>query len=136
MGLPATMPRSVLRWGGAIVLLAALAGCGGGVYVEIPPDDQPPTVGLVGAPTTAQINEIVQFSAIADDDYFVRRVMLYQVIPGGRDALLDTDSTRPYTFNVAIPANTPVASVLEFYAVAEDDVGQTSSSNLVRISVP
>lgn len=135
MGLNATKSSPWLRWGGAAVLVAALVGCGGGVYVDIPPDDRPPTVGLVGAPTTAQINEIVQFTAIADDDYFVRRVMLYQVV-GSRDVLLDTDTTGPYTFNVAIPANTPVDSDLVFFAVAEDDVGQTSSSNLVSIHVP
>lgn len=126
----------LLRWGGAGLLLAALAGCGGGVYVDIPPDDRPPVVALNGGPSPARITDILRFTADADDDYAVRQVTLYQVNPNGRDFFIDVDPTWPYTFNVEVPDNTPIGSVLAFYAVAEDDVGQTRSSNLVEIRVP
>lgn len=117
-------------------LAGTLAACGGGVYVDIPIDDLPPEVDLAAAPLVARVGEDVRFNASAIDDGFVRRVSLYQVIPNSRDVLLDTDSSRPYEFIVRIPGNTPVGAVLAFYAVAEDDVGQTRSSNIVEIDVP
>lgn len=121
------------RWA---VLLGAvlLGGCGGGIYLgwsDI--DDAPPTIELVVSPTAAQPGNTIQLSAAASDDYAINRVEFYRVATSGANVYLGLDGRSPYQFSTTLPDTT--AGSVSYYAVAMDDIGQTTRSALVTVTV-
>jgi hypothetical protein len=124
------MARRVL----ALLALAAagLVGCYGSLSLGIGPDDDPPSVSLAAAPTTAAPGELIGLVAAANDDYDVREVQFFRVDVGG-DTLLGRDSSAPYALETALPAG--AAGTVRYFARAVDDAGQDSDSADVVVTV-
>lgn len=109
----------------------ALAGCGGGVFLGIGPDDDPPDVELAAGVAAARAGEPVRLLAAADDDFFVDEVRFYRLRADGSALLLDVDTRSPFETVVAMPASdVPV----RFFARAVDSAGQSSDSALVEVA--
>jgi hypothetical protein len=118
-------------------LFAALAGtglaaCGVGVSIGIGPDDDPPSVSLAAAPSTAAPGELIGLVAAASDDYVVREVLFFRVDAGG-DVLIGRDSSAPYAVETALPAG--ASSEVRYFARAVDDAGQRADSQEVAVTV-
>jgi hypothetical protein len=111
---------------------AGLVGCYGSLSIGIGPDDDPPSVNLAAAPTTAAPGELIGLVAAADDDYAVREVQFFRVDVGG-SALLGRDSSAPYALETALPAG--AAGTVRYFARAVDDAGQDSDSPDVVVTV-
>jgi hypothetical protein len=118
----------------AILVLAAtgLAGCYGSLSFGIGPDDDPPSVSLAAAPTTAAPGELIGLVAAANDDYAVREVQFFRVDVGG-NTLLGRDSSAPYAIETALPAG--ASGTVRYFARAVDDAGQDSDSQDVVVTV-
>jgi predicted small secreted protein len=125
------MKRFVAR--AAVTLAAAtLAGCNVGLSLGIGPDDDPPSVSLAAAPSTASPGERIGLVAAASDDYDVREVQFWRIDSGG-DTLLGIDSGAPYTLETALPAN--ASGEVRYFARAVDDASQTARSDEVPVVV-
>jgi hypothetical protein len=111
---------------------AGLVGCYGSLSFGIGPDDDPPSVNLAAAPTTAAPGELIGLVAAADDDYAVREVQFFRVDVGG-DTLLGRDSSAPYALETALPAG--AAGTVRYFARAVDDAGQDTDSQDVVVTV-
>jgi hypothetical protein len=118
-------------------LLAALValgptGCYGSFSLGVGPDDDPPSVSLAAAPTTAAPGELIGLVAAADDDYAVREVQFLRIDVGGR-TLLGIDSSAPYALETAVPVG--AAGSVRYVARANDDAGQDRDSHEVVVTV-
>jgi len=111
---------------------AGLAGCYGSLSFGIGPDDDPPSVSLAAAPTTAAPGELIGLVAAANDDYAVREVQFFRVDVGG-NTLLGRDSSAPYAIETALPAG--ASGSVRYFARAVDDAGQDSDSQDVVVTV-
>lgn len=111
---------------------AALAGCNVGLSVGIGPDDDPPSVSLAAAPSTAAPGERIGLVAAASDDYALREVQFWRVDAGG-DTLLGIDSSAPYALETVLPLDAGIE--VRYFARAVDDAGQHASSAEVRVVV-
>ena len=109
---------------------ASLAGCGVGVSIGIGPNDDPPSINLAAAPSSAAPGERIGLVAAASDDYVVREVLFYRVDAGG-DTLLGRDSSEPYALETVLPATT---GAVRYFAVAVDDAGQDARSRDVVVT--
>ena len=121
----------------ALLLGAALAGCGGGVYVGYGFDgsvDRAPAVALTASATEAVPGAIVRLAAAASDDFGVDHVDFLRRDAAGHDTLLVADRTEPYQTDVTIPPS-PAGSVLRYVARAVDAAGQSTTSAPVDITV-
>lgn len=116
----------------AAALLFGPAGCYGSLSFGIGPDDDPPSVSLAAAPTTAAPGELIGLVAAADDDYVVREVQFFRVDVGG-DTLLARDTGAPYAIETAVPAG--ASGTVRYFARAVDDAGQHSDSQEVEVTV-
>lgn len=119
----------------AVIALAAaslLAGCYVGTYVEIGPDDDPPSVSLAASPATAARGESIGLVAAASDDYRVIDVEFYRLDLGG-NTYLGRDSSAPYALDTVVPAG--ASGEVRFVARATDDAGQRSESQTVTVVV-
>jgi chitinase len=124
--------RAIAAWGCA----AALAACGGGLYLGVElggSDDDDPSVALTAPVTEAPARASVRFVAAASDDFGVDAVSLYREDAQGA-LLLATDGREPYEFDVVIPASAP-GTVWRYFARAIDGAGQTGDSAPVDITV-
>lgn len=128
-------PRRGSRRAGAALLAAALllGGCGGGVWVGVGPDDDPPGVSLAVSPTQAVPGQTVTLLADARDDYRVDYVAFYQRLPDGGAVRLGIQFTPPYQLSVVLPAD--AAPLAQFFARAVDDVGQFGDSAVATVQV-
>ncbi|WP_028996993.1 hypothetical protein [Azohydromonas australica] len=129
-------PRRGSRRAAGAALLAAtllLGGCGGGVWVGVGPDDDPPGVALAVSPTQAVPGQTVALLADARDDYHVDYVAFYQLLPDGSAVRLGIQFTPPYQLNVVLP--TDAAPLTQFFARAVDDVGQFADSAVATVQV-
>ena len=109
-----------------------LAGCYGSVSFGIGPDDDPPSVSLAAAPTTAVPGELIGLVAAADDDYVVREVQFFRVDVGG-DTLLGRDTSAPYAIETTLPVG--ATGSVRYFARAIDDAGQRTNSQEVVVTV-
>jgi len=112
---------------------ALVAGCGGGIYIGWGGGDLPPSVSLAASTLSALPGETVRFSAAASDDFEVDSVSLMRIESNGSHTRLATDGEWPWDFQSAVPAD--ASGSVRYFARAEDDVGQTSDSNEIEISV-
>jgi hypothetical protein len=126
------MLRRFLAIAPALVSATGLAGCYGSLSFGIGPDDDPPSVSLAAAPTTAAPGELIGLVAAADDDYVVREVQFFRVDVGG-DTLLARDSSAPYAIETPVPAR--ASGSVRYFARAVDDAGQDSDSQEVVVTV-
>jgi hypothetical protein len=128
---------STRRAGGrAGALLAAallLGGCGGGVWVGIGSDDDPPRTALVVSPTQAVPGQTVTLLADARDDYGVDYVAFYQLLPDGSAIRLGIVPYPPYQLSVVLPAD--AAPLTQFFARAVDGANQFGDSTAAAVQV-
>lgn len=111
---------------------AVLAACGVGVTLGIGPDDDPPSVSLAAAPSSAAPGERIGLVAAASDDYVVREVEFFRVDARG-DVSIGRDSSEPYAIETALPADALVE--VRYFARAVDDAGQERDSREVAVAV-
>lgn len=139
-GLPIAQCAAARRrrgWLATLTCVAALAGCGGGLYLGFDlggPGDRPPSVALSAAVSEAPAGAIVRLAAAATDDFGVDAVAFYRQEAAGPDTLLGTDPVQPYQLDTVIPAS-PAGTVWRYFARAFDGAGQHNDSALVEITV-
>ena len=107
-----------------------LAACG--VSVWLGPDDDPPSVSLAAAPSSAGPGERIGLVAAASDDYALREVQFFRVDARG-DTLLGIDASAPYAIETTLP--TGAVGDVRYFARAVDDAGQEADSQEVVVSV-
>jgi Bacterial Ig domain len=134
-----TRPRfDGVLWGAAAVLLvAALAGCGGGLQLGIGTNsNDPPSVTLVaGAASGVRGNALVLFADASDDDA-VARVVFHRVNDDNSSTELGTDSSRPYSLEVTLPdAATITGTSVRYFARAVDSDDETTDSATVSVTL-
>jgi hypothetical protein len=130
-----TPGRQRRRAAGAVCLslAAALASCGGGIFVGIDSsNDNPPDVALVVSSRAGFPGEPIELAAAASDDFAVRRVDFY-LTDRGSVVFLASDFAPPYGLQTRVPV-TPALDV-SYLARAVDDVGQVTDSAWVVVQV-
>ena len=130
--------RSPLRSLSAVALLTAVvtaSGCGGGLYIGIGPDDDPPSVSLAASATGAPPGGSVSLNAQASDDDYVLEVIFYRLDPGGGTTRLCIDTVASYDCSGPIPANAQRGTTVGFFARAYDSAGQARDSAVLSITV-
>jgi hypothetical protein len=113
---------------------AALAGCGGGLWIGYSDvDDDLPEVSLVADTGSAEPGQLLRLSAAASDDGFVERVRFYRIDDDGRALFLGDDLGSPYQLETPLPYTTAVQ--VRYFARAFDDFGQWNDSEVVSVTV-
>jgi len=110
-----------------------LAGCGGGIYLELGPDDDPPAVSLAVGSDSAAPGQAVHLAAAASDDDVVDEVKFYRLEAQGGQSYLGRDVDPPYEWNATMPdvaTGTPVS----YFARAIDSAGQVTDSDTVTVT--
>jgi hypothetical protein len=126
--------RLVFRPFGTVLCTLALTACGGGVYFGWGPDgDQPPSVSLTAAVTSAAPGQSIRLVAAATDDFGVDSVALWRIERDGSAGEVISDSAWPWEFTTTIPAD--ASGSVRYFARATDDVGQQSDSGTVTVAV-
>ncbi|MFM2056377.1 MAG: hypothetical protein RLY71_762 [Pseudomonadota bacterium] len=111
-----------------------LSSCGGGIYLGwSDTGDAPPDVNLAASPNAASPGSTVRLIAAASDDYAVSRVEFYRIEPGGGSAFLGQDGRAPYQLDTVLPDG--ARGSVSYYAIAVDDVGQSTSSRAVSVTL-
>jgi Bacterial Ig domain len=127
----------VLVGAAAALLVAVLAGCGGGLQLGIgTSSNDPPTVALVaGAASGVRGNALVLFADASDDDA-VARVVFFRVNEDDSSTDVGSDSSRPYSLEVTLPvaATFPGTSV-RYFARAVDSDDETTDSATVSVEL-
>ena len=117
----------------ALVALAGLAGCGGGVYVEggnyVGP---PPEISLAAAPTNAFRGDPVQLVAAVTAPNGIDYVIFYRLDPGAT-VRLGSVSRPPAQWDTRVPIN--AGPTVSFYATVCDVAGLCTNSAAVTINV-
>jgi hypothetical protein len=129
-------PRRARRRATLGLALAAallLGGCGGGVFVGIGPDDDPPSVALVVSPTQAFPGQTLTLLADARDDFGVDYVAFYQLLPDGSAIRLGIVLAPPFQLSVVLPAD--ALNPTQFFARAVDGAGQFGDSLVATVQV-
>ena len=130
---PNVHPLRRLWLGGATsFLLVALAGCGGGAYVEIPFEGPPPEIALAAAPSPAYRGETVQLVAAVTAANGVDTIDFYR-IDHGLTTAIGRIRSGPYQWTTTIPVN--AGSRVGYYANVCDYAGLCTSSTLVTVDV-
>ena len=119
----------------ALGLVATISGCGGSLYVGIGDDDfdDPPQVSLVASSSQASAGQNLRLAAAASDDHGVQRVQFFRVERDGSANSLGNDSTAPFELDTTLPATT--ATEVRYFARAIDDVGQSTDSATIAVTV-
>ena len=117
----------------ASLMLGVLAGCGGGVYIDVPIyNGPPPEVALAVAPTAGSRGEAVQLAAAVTASNGVQYVSFYR-IDFGFSTLLGRLSDRPFQWGTSIPID--AGSSVTYFVQACDLAGLCTSSQPVTIGV-
>jgi len=114
------------------VIALLLAGCNVGAYIDIGPNDDPPSVSLAVSPASAARGDTISLVAAAADDYRVVEVTFYRIDIGG-DTLLGRDGGAPYALETVVPAG--ASGEVRFFARAIDDAGQVGESQVLAVTV-
>lgn len=127
-------PLHAPRLLGASLLLALLAGCGGGVYVEatvvVGP---PPTITLSAfAPATPLRGDAVQLDATVSSSNGIDAVYFYRMDFYG-PTLLGSVARPPAIWNTSIPVN--AGRSVSYSARACDVLGYCTDSQVVTLPV-
>jgi hypothetical protein len=118
----------------AALLLVALAGCGGGLYLTLGDsefDSAPPSVSLATV-SSASRGQNIRLAAAAADDFGIRQVTFYRD-DGADGVLLGTDSGAPYESDTQIPAD--AVGTVSYFARATDFDGNVTQSTTVSVTV-
>lgn len=112
------------------LLLALLAGCGGGVYVEL--DGPPPDISLATSVTTALRGQPLQLVAAVSAANGVDSVDFYR-LDFGRSVLLGSVYEPPAKWNTSVPFN--AGSSVAYFARVCDQAGYCTSSEVATVFV-
>jgi hypothetical protein len=129
------LPRRARRCAGALLLAGVawgLVACGGGLYIGVGDDDEPPSVSLVANASGAVAGQTVRLAAAASDDFGIEHVSFYRVDSSGT-VLLGTDGTGSYEWDAVMPSTS--ATSVQFHARAVDGGGQVTQSDPVTVTV-
>jgi hypothetical protein len=120
------------RWCGvaATLLLATLAGCGGGVYVEA--NGPPPDISLATSSNYAVRGQALQLVAAVSASNGVDSVDFYR-IDFGQAVLLGSVYQPPAKWNTAVPVN--AGTSVAYYARVCDQAGYCTSSAVETVAV-
>jgi hypothetical protein len=130
--------RPLRRTATLLLLPAALAACGGGLYIGIGDgdfdgfDDRPPTVSLTVPVTTIQAGQALTLIASASDENGIDDVIFYRV-DGGTFTALGSDGSSPYELTTLVPSDG--RTTLTVMARARDNAGNSTDSALVNVTV-
>ena len=116
----------------AIAAATLVAGCNAGLYLDIGPRDEPPSVSLAASPAEASRGDTIGLVAAAADDYRVVEVAFYRVDSSG-NTLLGRDSSAPFAIDTVLPAG--ASGEVRYLARATDDAGQLGDSAVVAVAV-
>lgn len=119
----------------ALMLTAALAGCGGGLFigVEFGDDDfGPPDVSLAAGQTTVRAGDTLRVVAAAADENGIDSVAFFR-LDGNTEVLLGSDGAAPYEWDLVVPADG--RSTLRLFARATDGFGSRGDSALLTLAV-
>lgn len=118
----------------ACAVLLVLAGCGGGLYLELGDgfDDRSPNVSLAVSPGSAAPGQSVRLVAAAADDFGISQVAFLRRDAGG-SVTLGTDCCSPYELDTQIPLG--AAGSVQFFARATDNRGFVTQSEAVSVTV-
>jgi hypothetical protein len=111
-------------------LLAVLAGCGGGAYVEIA--GPPPDISVATSVTSAQRGDPLQLVAAVSASNGIDYVSFYRIDFGG-PVLLGTVSGPPANWDTSVPFN--AAGSVTYFASVCDLLGYCTSSVAVTVFV-
>lgn len=113
--------------------LAALAGCGGGLYLEFSDiDELPPVVELAAAATSGTAGAPVRLVAAAADEHGIDHVSFYRY-DGNTSVRLGSDASPPYDWQLLLPSDGRTSVTV--YARAVDTHGNVGDSNLVTVAI-
>jgi hypothetical protein len=112
------------------LLLTLLAGCGGGVYIEL--DGPPPDITLATSVTTALRGQPLQLVAAVSAPNGVDSVDFYR-IDFGRSVLLGSVYGPPAKWNTSVPVN--AGSSVAYFARVCDQAGYCTSSEVATVFV-
>ena len=121
-----------LRLSSMAAACAAVAGCGGGLYLEFDDDNLPPEVSIAAASASAPAGGSVRLVAAAADESGIDRVSFYRY-DGNTAVRLGTDTAAPYEWVLSVP-NDGRTSVTVF-AEAVDREGNRQDSALLSIAI-
>ncbi len=111
-------------------LLALLAGCGGGAYVEI--DGPPPDISLAASSNYAVRGQALQLVAAVSASNGIDSVDFYR-IDYGQSVLLGSVYQPPAKWNTAVPIN--AGSTVAYFARVCDQAGYCTSSAVETVGV-
>jgi len=131
MTLPARLRRRLVPG----LAAALLAGCGGGLWIELGDDDWydgDPSVSIAAASATAVAGGTLHVIAAAADDDGIDEVAFYRR-DGSRWTYLGADTRAPYEWWVPVPADGRV--LLKVAARATDRGGREADSEVLQVPV-
>jgi hypothetical protein len=118
------------RFVAATLLLAMLAGCGGGVYVET--DGPPPDITLATSTSYAARGQAVQLVAAVNASNGVDHVDFYR-IDFGAAVRLGTVYQPPAKWLTSVPIN--AGSRVDYFATVCDQAGYCTDSRVESVAV-
>ena len=118
----------------AALIVCALAGCGGGLFVsfgDLGFDSTPPTVSL-GTTSSATRGQTIRLVASAADDFGIDQVAFFRD-EGVDSVLLGSDGSAPYELETQIPAN--AFGTVSYFARARDLDGNVTQSAPFTVTI-
>jgi hypothetical protein len=126
------MPSPLHRFAPVLVLTSLLLG--GCPFLENV-ENEPPTVSLAVAPTSARPGATLVLVAAASDDTGIAQVEFFRIESDDSLTRLATDSEAPFRIDTTVGGDVAVGTVLRFKARATDDDGDSTDSATVEVNV-
>jgi len=123
-----------LRGTTALSLAGLMAGCGGGLYVEVsdPYTGPPPTISLTASTSVARRGDLIRLSAAISAPNGIDRITFYRIDPGVSTSL-GVLYGPPAQLDTPIPVN--AGGSVGYWAKVCDSAGYCSESPTVNVSV-
>jgi len=125
----------VLRSAGVLALAVSMAGCGGGLYLEVSDPygyGPPPSISLTTSTSVARRGDLIRLSAAISAPNGIDRITFYRIDPGVSTSL-GVLFGPPAQLDTPIPGN--VGGSVGYWAKVCDSVGYCSESATVSVSV-
>jgi hypothetical protein len=128
------MKRLTLRGAGALALALSMAGCGGGLYLDVsdPYVGPPPSISLTASTGIARRGDLIRLSAAVSAPNGIDRITFYRIDPGVSTSL-GLLYGPPAQLDTPIPIN--AGGSVGYWAKVCDQAGYCSESATVTVSV-